>query len=314
MQRGARLTTISAPGSDREIVAPEIIIPQARRYPGIQSADQGGCLGCLRFGSSFKTCAGAVARHALGCAKRARIRRVLCFIAAALGGDGVFRRALSCVPCEPIRWPTPPSTPARSPLIFRIDCRGQIANCTRSEGRNTDQCRSAATQPWRPSLQLRAAEAAERLGRPEAEVLEALQARARLGSTALGRGVALPHAQMEGDAAPVALFARLRRPVEFDARDEEPADLVILVLWPEASPEGFLPMLAETCRSLREPQTLRRLRRDGGTIQVPDARRGGRMSHAAELPLWAALHRDRAEGNPEVPPPLRPSQDRPARD
>ena len=110
------------------------------------------------------------------------------------------------------------------------------------------------------ALQRLAAEAADRLGRPEAEVLEALRARERLGSTALGRGVALPHARMEGDVRPVVLFARLRRPVEFDARDEEPVDLVILVLWPEASPEGFLPMLAQTCRSLREPQTLRRLR------------------------------------------------------
>lgn len=110
------------------------------------------------------------------------------------------------------------------------------------------------------TLQRLAAAAAGRVGRPEAEVLEALQARERLGSTALGRGVALPHARLEGNPPPVVLFARLRRPVEFDARDEEPVDLVILVLWPEASPEGFLPMLAETCRSLREPQTLRRLR------------------------------------------------------
>jgi PTS system nitrogen regulatory IIA component len=110
------------------------------------------------------------------------------------------------------------------------------------------------------TLQRLAAAAAGQVGRPEAEVLEALQARERLGSTALGRGVALPHARLEGNPPPVVLFARLRRPVEFDARDEEPVDLVILVLWPEASPEGFLPMLAETCRSLREPQTLRRLR------------------------------------------------------
>jgi PTS system nitrogen regulatory IIA component len=105
-----------------------------------------------------------------------------------------------------------------------------------------------------------AAEAALRSGLPEAAVLEALLARERLGSTALGRGVALPHARLEGDAPPVALFARLRHPVAFDARDEEPVDLVIVVLWPEAAPEGFLPMLSETCRALREPQTLRRLR------------------------------------------------------
>lgn len=115
-------------------------------------------------------------------------------------------------------------------------------------------------------LQLMATEAARRLGRPDAEILEALQARERLGSTALGRGVALPHARLEGDLPPVVLFARLRRPVEFEARDEEPVDLVILVLWPEASPEGFLPTLSETCRSLREPQVLRRLR----SAQAPE--------------------------------------------
>lgn len=116
----------------------------------------------------------------------------------------------------------------------------------------------AATKP--AALQLLAASAAERLGRPEAEVLDALQARERLGSTALGRGVALPHARLDGDPAPVVLFARLHRPIDFDARDEEPVDLVIVVLWPDESPEGFLPMLAETCRSLRDPGTLRQLR------------------------------------------------------
>ncbi len=115
-------------------------------------------------------------------------------------------------------------------------------------------------------LQHLAAEAAGRLGRPQAEILDALQARERLGSTALGRGVALPHARLEGDPRPIALFTRLRRPVDFEARDEEPVDLVILVLWPEASPEGFLPALAETCRSLREPQVLRRLR----SAQAPE--------------------------------------------
>ena len=112
----------------------------------------------------------------------------------------------------------------------------------------------------RAVLQHLAAEAATRLGRSEAEILEALQARERLGSTALGRGVALPHARLEGSPPPVALFARLRRPVNFESRDEEPVDLVILVLWPESSPDGFLPALAETCRSLREPQVPRRLR------------------------------------------------------
>ena len=62
-------------------------------------------------------------------------------------------------------------------------------------------------------LQTLAAEAASRLGRSEAEILDALQARERLGSTALGRGVALPHAQLAGNDPPVMLMARLRRPI-----------------------------------------------------------------------------------------------------
>jgi len=112
----------------------------------------------------------------------------------------------------------------------------------------------------RTVLQVLSAEAAGRLGLPEAQVLNALQARESLGSTAVGRGVALPHARLDRDVPPVMLFARLRRPVDFDARDDEPVDLVILVLWPEASPEGFLPTLSEICRALRDAQVLRRLR------------------------------------------------------
>ncbi len=102
--------------------------------------------------------------------------------------------------------------------------------------------------------------AASRLGRPEQEVFDALQARERLGATALGRGVALPHAQLAGKDGPVVLFARLRRPIDFEARDEEPVDLVFLVLWPADSPEGFLPALSRICRPLRQQQVLRGLR------------------------------------------------------
>jgi PTS system nitrogen regulatory IIA component len=120
------------------------------------------------------------------------------------------------------------------------------------------------------ALRQLAAEAAARLRRPEAEVLDALQARERLGSTALGRGVALPHARLAGDCAPVVIFARLHRPIDFDARDEEPVDLVIAVLWPDAEPEGFLPMLAETCRALRDPGTLRQLRQAATPRDVLD--------------------------------------------
>lgn len=120
----------------------------------------------------------------------------------------------------------------------------------------------------RDLLETLAAEGERRLGRPRKAILGALQDREALGSTALGRGVALPHARLLGDHPPMVLFARLRHPIDFGARDEEPVDLVVLVLWPEASPGGFLPTLAETCRALREPRVLRRLRAAASAEEV----------------------------------------------
>ncbi|MBR0670414.1 PTS sugar transporter subunit IIA [Neoroseomonas soli] len=120
----------------------------------------------------------------------------------------------------------------------------------------------------RDLLETLAGEAARRLDRPKSEILGALQDREALGSTALGRGVALPHARLVGDHPPLMLVARLRRPIDYESRDEEPVDLVILVLWPDASPEGFLPALSDTCRALREPQALRRLRAAASAEEV----------------------------------------------
>ncbi len=112
----------------------------------------------------------------------------------------------------------------------------------------------------RALLEVLAAEAARRLGRPADDILDALRGREKLGSTALGRGIALPHARLHGDFTPLVLIARLDTPIDFEARDEVPVDLVILVLWPEAEADGFLPALSATCRALREPQALRQLR------------------------------------------------------
>jgi PTS system nitrogen regulatory IIA component len=112
----------------------------------------------------------------------------------------------------------------------------------------------------RDLLEILATEAASRLGRSKQEILDALQSREKLGPTALGKGVALPHAELLGAIPPIMLFARLRRPIEFDARDAEPVDLVFLVLWPAAATKGLLDALSEICRALRNPDLLRRLR------------------------------------------------------
>jgi PTS system nitrogen regulatory IIA component len=112
----------------------------------------------------------------------------------------------------------------------------------------------------RDLLELMARKAAIPLGRSEAEILDALSAREELGSTALGKGVAVPHAQIPGDVPGLMLLARLRRPIEFDAPDAEPVDLVFLVLWSADDPKGLLAAVGEICRRLRDPEVLRRLR------------------------------------------------------
>lgn len=109
-------------------------------------------------------------------------------------------------------------------------------------------------------LGLLADEAGRRLGGRRDEILDALQARERLGPTALGRGVAMPHTRLPGLDMPLALLARLATPIDFEARDGEPVDLVFLILWPEAASEGFLPALANVCRVLRDNQLPRQLR------------------------------------------------------
>ncbi|MCK8783030.1 PTS sugar transporter subunit IIA [Roseomonas sp. NAR14] len=111
------------------------------------------------------------------------------------------------------------------------------------------------------------AEAARRLGLPETEVFEALRSREALGSTGLGKGIALPHARLPGEHQPVALLARLRRPIDFEAKDDEAVDLVLAVLWPDEEAEGFLPALSGVCRALRDPQVPRRMRR----AETPEA-------------------------------------------
>lgn len=109
-------------------------------------------------------------------------------------------------------------------------------------------------------LEALSTEAANRLGQPCREIREALEAREQLGSTALRDGIAFPHAQLPGVHRPLMLFARLRQSIYLDPGDDEPVDLVFLMLWPASDSKGFLDAMAEICRPLREPQLLRRLR------------------------------------------------------
>ena len=110
------------------------------------------------------------------------------------------------------------------------------------------------------ALQELSAIAAARTTKDERTILDLLLARERLGSTGVGAGVAIPHGKLDDLARPSAVFARLREPIEFDAIDEQPVDLVFLLLAPEQAGSDHLKALALVSRLLRDERVCARLR------------------------------------------------------
>jgi PTS system nitrogen regulatory IIA component len=109
-------------------------------------------------------------------------------------------------------------------------------------------------------LQELAAKAAQLSGRTEREIFDTLLHRERLGSTGIGRGVAIPHAKIARLGGLIGLFARLERPIDFEALDGEPVDLVFLLLAPEGAGADHLKALARVARHLRDDKTAEKLR------------------------------------------------------
>jgi PTS system nitrogen regulatory IIA component len=109
-------------------------------------------------------------------------------------------------------------------------------------------------------LQDLAEKAAALTGLDGRDILEALQQRERVGSTAVGRGIAIPHGRLTGLQRIVCVFARLEQPVDFEAPDEEPVDLIFVLLAPEDAGADHLKALARVSRLARAPQMVERLR------------------------------------------------------
>jgi len=109
-------------------------------------------------------------------------------------------------------------------------------------------------------LQELAARAARLTGLKERYVFDTLLQRERLGSTGLGEGIAIPHGKFAGLKRIVGIFARLAEPVEFDAVDGEPVDIVFLLLAPEGAGADHLKALARISRLLREGHAVDKLR------------------------------------------------------
>ena len=92
------------------------------------------------------------------------------------------------------------------------------------------------------------------------EVFQALQDRELLGPTAMGHGVAIPHGRLAGLDAVRGFFMRLTKPIDFDAVDRQPVDLVFVLLAPENAGAAHLKALARVSRALRDPAVCAKLR------------------------------------------------------
>ncbi len=110
------------------------------------------------------------------------------------------------------------------------------------------------------ALQELSAHAARLLGFDKREVFEPLLQRERLGSTAIGNRVAIPHCKLPRLSRLFGLVARLDKPIDFEGLDGEPVDIIFLLLAPEGAGADHLKALARIARVLRELAAIERIR------------------------------------------------------
>ena len=103
-----------------------------------------------------------------------------------------------------------------------------------------------------------------------ATVTDNLFARERLGSTGLGHGVAIPHGRIKGLKNPLAAVIRLGQPIPFDAPDDEPVNLLIFLLVPEAATQRHLEILSEIAELLSDRDLRERLKTESDAKTVHD--------------------------------------------
>lgn len=109
-------------------------------------------------------------------------------------------------------------------------------------------------------LQELSAHAARLTDLDERAIFEALLQRERLGSTGIGEGIAIPHGKLPNLGHLFGLVARLEKPIDFEAFDDQPVDILFLLLAPEGAGADHLKALARVARVLREPGVIERIR------------------------------------------------------
>ncbi len=109
-------------------------------------------------------------------------------------------------------------------------------------------------------LQELATKASKLTGLPEREIFDVVLQRERLGSTGVGNGIAIPHGKLANIKSIAGIFARLEAPVDFEALDDQPVDLVFLLLAPEGAGADHLKALSRIARVLRDQDLVAKLR------------------------------------------------------
>lgn len=117
----------------------------------------------------------------------------------------------------------------------------------------------------------------------ESEIFNGLIARERLGSTGLGHGVAIPHGRFAALDRTIAIMVHFSQPVDYDAADGEPVDLVVALMVPEASTEEHLQLLAGLAEMFSDGQMRAALRQAPGAAEM-----------AALTARWCDSHQDSA--------------------
>ncbi len=107
--------------------------------------------------------------------------------------------------------------------------------------------------------------AARATGMNERTIFESLQERERLGTTGVGQGIAIPHAKLTGLAKLYGFFASLDDAIDFESIDEQPVDLIFLLLAPDNAGADHLKALARVSRLLRNQSICEKLRASDGS-------------------------------------------------
>lgn len=130
-------------------------------------------------------------------------------------------------------------------------------------------------------LQVLAEKASALTGLQEREIFDTILQRERLGSTGVGNGIAIPHGKLAGIRQIMGVFARLDQAVDFEALDDQPVDLVFLLLAPEGAGADHLKALSRIARVLRDGDVVAKIRGSHDAAAIHTLLSAAPASHVA---------------------------------